>query len=52
MPVLTINRETMEEILKGLSVNYPEYISTAFNLGLDTINLNREKTSADVLSLF
>lgn len=50
--IFGLDRETMEEILKGLSVNYPEYISTAFNLGLDTINLNREKTSADVLSLF
>ena len=50
--IFGLNRATMEEILKGLSVNYPEFISTAFNLGLDTINLNREKTSSDVLSLF
>ena len=50
--IFGLNRETMEDILKGLSVNYPEFISSAFTLGLDTINLNREKTSAEVLSLF
>ena len=50
--IFGLDRETMEKILKGLSVNYPDYITTAFTLDLDTINLNRDKTSADVLSLF
>lgn len=44
--------DTMVPILNGLSVNYPEFISASFALGLDTINLRSEKTSQDVLSLF
>lgn len=50
--IFGLDRETMEKILKGLSANYPDYISFSYNLGLDTINLNREKTSAAVLGLF
>ncbi len=50
--IFGLNREEMEILIKGLSVNYPDFISSSFNLGLDTINLNREKTSVDVLELF
>ena len=50
--IFGLDRDEMEAIIKGLSVNYPEFISSSFNLGLDTITLNREKTSADVLELF
>ena len=32
----------MVPILNGLSVNYPDFISASFSLGLDTISL-REK---------
>ena len=50
--IFGLDRDEMEAIIKGLSVNYPEFISSSFNLGLDTITLNREKTSAEVLELF
>ncbi len=41
----------MEKILTGLNVNHPDFITTQFNLDLDTITLNTEKTSEDVLAL-
>ena len=50
--IFCLDRNTMEKILTGLSVNHPDFITTQFNLDLDTITLNAEKTSADVLSLF
>ena len=42
----------MEKILTGLSINYPVFISAQFNLDLDTITLNSDKKSEDVLKLF
>lgn len=50
--IFGLDYDTMVPILNGLSVNYPEFISASFSLGLDTINLRSEKTSQDVLSLF
>ncbi|MCD8005838.1 MAG: phosphoadenosine phosphosulfate reductase family protein [Oscillospiraceae bacterium] len=50
--IFGIERDTMEKILNGLSINYPEFISTGFTLDLDMITLNDEKTSKDVLTLF
>lgn len=50
--IFGLDRKTMEKILNGLSVKYPEFISTAFTLDLDNINLRGDKTSADVLKLF
>ncbi len=50
--IFGINRDNMEKILKGLSVNYPEFINASFNLDLDNINLSSDKTSEDVLDLF
>ncbi len=50
--IFGLNREQMEKILNGLSINYPDFISTAFNLGLNNITLNSEKKSQDVLNLF
>lgn len=47
-----LNRDTMEKILQGLSINYPEFISASFTLDLDNINLRRDKTSEDILELF
>ena len=38
-------------MISGLSVNYPEYISSTFTLDLETINLKEEKTSKDILKL-
>lgn len=50
--IFGLNYDAMVPILNGLSVNYPDYISASFALGLDTISLRSEKTSEDVLSLF
>lgn len=47
-----LNRETMEKLLNGLTVNYPELISASFTLDLDNITLRSDKTSEDVLKLF
>ena len=50
--IFGLNRETMVPLLNGLTANYPDFISASFTLGLDTITLQPEKTSQDVLSLF
>ncbi len=49
--IFGLDRTTMERILNGLANNYPDFISVAFTLDLDNINL-KEKTSEEVLSLF
>lgn len=50
--IFGLNRETMEKILQGLSINYPDFISVSFTHDLDNINLKNDKTSKDVLELF
>lgn len=50
--IFGLDRDTMEKVLNGLAINYPEFISVAFTLDLDNINLKQDKTSADVLQLF
>lgn len=50
--IFGIDRESMIRILNGLSINYPDYITASFNLDLDSITLNSDKTSTDVLNLF
>lgn len=50
--IFGLDKDTMTSILKGLATNYPDYISVAFTLDLDNINLRHEKSSADVLGLF
>lgn len=50
--IFGLDRETMERILNGLSVNYPDFISASFTLDLDNITLKSDKTSEDVLQLF
>ena len=47
-----LNHETLEGLVKALSVNYPDFISSTFALDLDNIRLNAEKSSKDVLELF
>lgn len=49
--IFCLERETMVPILKGLAINYPEYISVTFTHDLDAISLNREKAPIDVLKL-
>lgn len=50
--IFNLERDTMERILTGLNINHPDFITAQFNLDLDTITLNADKTSADVLALF
>ena len=50
--IFGLDYDTMVPILNGLSVNYPDFISASFSLGLDTINLHEEKSSQDVLTIF
>lgn len=50
--IFGLDKEMMIGILKGLAAKYPEYISVAFTLDLDNINLRQDKTSADILDLF
>ena len=50
--IFGLDRETMEKILNGLSINHPEFITAQFNLDLDTITLNADKKATDVLALF
>lgn len=50
--IFGLDRATMEKILQGLSINYPDFITVSFTLDLDNINLKNDKTSKDVLGLF
>ncbi|MFI3253821.1 MAG: hypothetical protein R3Y63_05720 [Eubacteriales bacterium] len=49
--IFGLDRDTMEKLLNGLTINYPEFVNATFTLDLDNINLQSDKTSADVLSL-
>ncbi|MBR4458459.1 MAG: hypothetical protein IKS31_05835 [Clostridia bacterium] len=49
--IFGLDRDTMVRLLNGLSSNYPGFINASFTLDLETITLNPEKTSADVLNL-
>jgi phosphoadenosine phosphosulfate reductase len=50
--IFGIDRDSMEKILNGLTVNYPEFITASFTIDLDNISLKSDKTSDDVLELF
>lgn len=50
--IFCLDRVAMEKILTGLNINHPDFITAQFNLDLDTITLNADKTSTDVLALF
>lgn len=50
--IFGLDRETMVKLLNGLNINYPDFITASFNLDLDSITLNADKTSTDVLALF
>lgn len=50
--IFGLDYNTMVPILNGIAVNYSDFISVSFSLGLDTINLCADKTSQDVLELF
>ena len=50
--IFGLDYDAMVPILNGLSVNYPDFISASFSLGLDTISLRDDKSSQDVLAIF
>lgn len=50
--IFGLDGDQMKKLLNGLTVNYQDFITTGFTLGLDNITLNSSKTSADVLRLF
>lgn len=50
--IFGLDRDQMEKILIGLSINYPEFINASFTLDLDNITLRSDKCSLDVLELF
>ena len=50
--IFGLDRTTMEKLLNGLNINYPDFITAQFNLDLDTITLSADKRSEDVLALF
>ena len=50
--IFGIEEEEMKKILKGLTINHPDFISVTFTLDLDNINLKEDKTAQDVLDLF
>lgn len=50
--IFGVAREEMEQFLKGLSTNYPNFINATFTHNLEKISLNAEKNPQDVLHLF
>ena len=50
--IFGIEREEMQQLLNGLSTNYPEFINATFTHDLEKISLKSDKSSADVLELF
>lgn len=50
--IFGIDREEMQQLMNGLSTNYPEFINASFTHDLEKISLVAEKTSQDVLELF
>ncbi|WP_245157067.1 phosphoadenosine phosphosulfate reductase domain-containing protein [Anaerovorax sp. IOR16] len=50
--IFGLEKDQMEKILNGLSINYPDFINASFTLDLDNITLRGDKSSQDVLNLF
>jgi phosphoadenosine phosphosulfate reductase len=50
--IFGLSRETLQQLMYQLSLNYGEFISVVFNKDLESIYLNNEKTSLDVTELF
>ncbi len=49
--IFGIDKDTLTKIINGLSINHGDFISSSFTHDLDSINLNRDKRSLDVLNL-
>ena len=50
--IFGIEKDEIEQWLKGLSTKYPKFINASFTHDLEKISLFAEKTSQDVLNLF
>ena len=50
--IFGIDEDSMEKMLRGLSINYPDYINVTFTHDLDNITLKEGMSSQDVLNLF
>ena len=50
--IFGIEREEFQQLLNGLSANYPDFINATFTHDLEKISLVAEKNSNDVLNLF
>ena len=49
--MFSLSETTMSTLLRGLSASHPAFINYSETLGLQTIDLRKDKTSADVLTL-
>ena len=47
--IFGLNRDTMEKLLNGMTFNYPDLIEARFTLGLDSITLKSDLSSAQIL---
>jgi phosphoadenosine phosphosulfate reductase len=50
--IFGLDRDKMEQLLTGLSMNYHDFINATFTIDLDNITLRKDKKSSDVLTLF
>ena len=41
--IFGLDRDTMQRVLEGLSINYPQLIHAAFNLDLESISLKEHR---------
>ena len=50
--IFGLDKQTLGNILNGLSAKYPEFISYSETHGMQTVNLRKDKTGESVLELF
>ena len=49
--LFSLDKITLQQIISGLSIEHPDFISSSFTHDLDNISLAQDKTSLDVISL-
>jgi phosphoadenosine phosphosulfate reductase len=49
--IFGIEQDELKTVVRGLAASYPELLSARFTLDLDTIALNKDKSSSDILTL-
>ncbi len=50
--IFGLDRDVLMQKIQGLALDYPDFITVAFNKDLDNINLNKERTSLEVVKMF